>query len=211
MDPVRELLERLMRERGDDCLSISRLLGRNAAYFQQFLKRGVPRKLKEEDRRLLARYFGVSETALGGPPPPPEGAGTVRVPRLLLGASAGPGAVAEREEEAGSIAFEGRWLRRLSANPAALSIIQVAGNSMEPTLQDGDDILVDTGDAASALRGGIYVIRMDDALMVKRLTPGPGATVSVISDNAAYPSLDSVARDRFSVVGRVIWTGRRIG
>jgi hypothetical protein len=211
MDPVRELLERLMRERGDDCLSISRLLGRNAAYFQQFLKRGVPRKLKEEDRRLLARYFGVSETALGGPPPPPESAGTVRVPRLLLGASAGPGTVAEREEEAGSIAFEGRWLRRLSANPAALSIIQVAGNSMEPTLQDGDDILVDTGDAAGALRSGIYVIRMDDALMVKRLTPGPGAAVSVISDNAAYPSLDSVARDRFSVVGRVIWTGRRIG
>ena len=62
MDDVRNRLQDLMDERGDDCLSISRMLGRNAAYFQQFLKRGVPRKLKEDDRRVLATYFGIDET-----------------------------------------------------------------------------------------------------------------------------------------------------
>src|SRR3546814_2525614 len=69
-----------------------------------------------------------------------------------------------------------KWLRGLGADPRALSIIRVAGDSMAPTLIDGDDILVDGGDAAGRLRDGIYVLRMDDALMVKRIAraPGPG-------------------------------------
>jgi hypothetical protein len=212
MDPVRELLERLMRERGDDYLSISRLLGRNAAYFQQFQKRGVPRKLKEEDRRVLAKYFGVDEVDLGGPPAPsPAGFGTTRVPRLRLGASAGPGATAEAEERNGAIAFESRWLRRLTSQPDSLSIIQVAGDSMEPTLFDGDDILVDTSDAGDRLRDGIYVIRMDDALLVKRIALSPGRQISVRSDNSAYPAWEDLDLSTLHIVGRVIWIGRRIG
>ena len=212
MDPVRELLERLMREKGDDCFSISRLLGRNAAYFQQFLRRGVPRRLKEDDRRVLARYFGVDEVELGGPPAPAgAGFGTIRVPRLQLGASAGSGAVAEAEVPNGAIAFESRWLRRLTTQPDSLSIIQVSGDSMEPTLQDGDDILVDASDAEDRLRDGIYVIRMDDALMVKRLAIAPAKKISVLSDNPGYPGWDDVDPGSLRIIGRVIWTGRRIG
>lgn len=209
MDQVRTKLEALMQERGDDCLSISRMLGRNAAYFQQFLKRGVPRKLKEDDRRKLATYFGVDEAVLGGPAAPLS-AGTVLVPRLRLGASAGSGAHAEGEEQAGRIGFESRWLKKLSNSPDALSIIQVAGDSMTPTLGDGDDILVDRADAADRLRDGIYVIRMDDQLLVKRLAPRPAHRISVISDNPAYPSWDDADPRDIAVIGRVIWAGRKI-
>lgn len=209
MDEVRTKLEALMQERGDDCLSISRMLGRNAAYFQQFLKRGVPRKLKEDDRRKLATYFGVDEAVLGGPGVPLS-AGTVLVPRLRLGASAGPGAHADGEESEGRIGFESRWLKKLSGSPDALSIIQVAGDSMTPTLGDGDDILVDRGDAADRLRDGIYVIRMDDQLLVKRLAPRPAQRISVISDNSAYPSWEDADPRDISVIGRVIWAGRKI-
>jgi hypothetical protein len=60
-------LARLIADRGENYGALSRLLGRNAAYIQQFIKRGTPRKLDEEDRRLLARYFGVDEALLGGP------------------------------------------------------------------------------------------------------------------------------------------------
>ena len=67
MVDARDTLERLMNDRGDSSVALSRLLGRNAAYVQQFIKRGVPRKLDEEDRRTLARYFGVAEAMLGGP------------------------------------------------------------------------------------------------------------------------------------------------
>ena len=112
MDEIRNRLQKLMDERGDDCLSISRMLGRNAAYFQQFLKRGVPKKLKEDDRRLLATYFGIDEVDLGGPASPIVSSATVMVPRLKLGASAGPGAHADGEERDGQIGFEGKWLRK---------------------------------------------------------------------------------------------------
>jgi len=66
-DP-RLVLERLCAERGEDFAGLSRMLGRNAAYIQQFVRRGVPKRLKEEERRKLARYFSVPETLLGGPP-----------------------------------------------------------------------------------------------------------------------------------------------
>jgi Peptidase S24-like len=209
MDQVRTLLERLMRERGDDYLSISKLLGKNAAYVQQFMKRNVPRKLKEDDRRVLARYFGVDEVDLGGPAAPVN-AGTIRVPRLRLGASAGPGALTGEEETEGTFGFESRWLKKLSASPDALSIIQVAGDSMAPTLGDGDDILVDTGDAADRLREGIYVIRLDDVLLVKRLAPSGKKAVKVKSDNPAYPDIDADLKN-LAIIGRVVWVGRKIG
>ena len=64
----RLVLERLCAERGEDFAGLSRMLGRNAAYIQQFVRRGVPKRLKEDERRKLARYFSVPEALLGGPP-----------------------------------------------------------------------------------------------------------------------------------------------
>ncbi|MGE4321779.1 MAG: hypothetical protein AB7E60_01965 [Sphingobium sp.] len=61
---VRTMLDTLIRESGSNYSEVSRLLGRNAAYIQQFIKRGSPRKLEEEDRYVLARYFGVDENVL---------------------------------------------------------------------------------------------------------------------------------------------------
>lgn len=210
MDDARILLEKLIAERGDDYFSISRLLGRNAAYFQQFMKRGTPKKLREDDRRVLSRYFGVNEQVLGGPPPAvsPD---TTSVPRFSLGASAGPGAEPGSEQPEDHITFENKWLRKMSANPGALQIIQVDGDSMDPTLGDGDDILVDTRDGPDRLRDGIYVIRMDDALLVKRIAVGPKRALAVLSDNNNYPSWPDVAEGSIHVVGRVIWAGKKIG
>lgn len=221
-DP-RRVLETLIHERGEDYASLSRLIGRNPAYIQQFIKRGVPRKLDEADRATLARYFGVDEGALGGPPAPssarivPAGAAArrdadfVAVPRLAVRASAGPGALATEEATRGRFAFDQGWLRGLTTGgPAALSLIRVEGDSMSPTLEDGDDILVDGGDGADRLRDGIYVLRMDDALLVKRLQLNPiDRCVTIASDNVAYPPLPDCDPARIHIVGRVVWGGRR--
>jgi phage repressor protein C with HTH and peptisase S24 domain len=209
---ARTALERLASERGEDLAGLSRLLGRNAAYIQQYIKRGTPRRLAEQDRRLLARYFGVDEALLGAP-----GAGAARsgdpvaVPRLEVAASAGPGAFAEDERARSHLAFDPGWLRRLAGDVRKLSMITVRGDSMSPTLSDGDEILVDEGDAASRLRDGVYVLRMDDALLVKRLALNPSTrAISVCSDNPAYlnwPDCDPAGID---IVGRVVWAGGRI-
>lgn len=211
IDPRAEL-ERLIRERGEDYAGLSRLLGRNAAYVQQYMKRGTPRRLAEEDRRLLARYFGVDEALLGGPPAS-ESAGLVSVPRLDVRASAGAGALDAEERWLGRIGFDAAWLRRhgLAGGGAdRLSVIRVDGDSMAPTLSDGDEILVDRGDDAGRLRDGIYVLRAEDALIVKRLALRPEGRVSIRGDNPAYPGWPDSERDSIDIVGRVVWVGRRL-
>jgi len=212
MDP-RESLHRLCLERGEDFAGLSRMLGRNPAYIQQFIKRGTPRRLAEEDRRLLARYFGVSEEILGGRSEPRFGQrGLVRVGRLEVSASAGPGALPHDERERGHIAFDPAWLRGVGADPSKLSLIRVEGDSMVPTLADGDEILVDRGDGTDRLRDGIYVLRIEDALVVKRVAPHPaGRSLSIRSDNQAYPSWPDCDPAAVEIVGRVVWVGRRIG
>lgn len=207
---ARAALQRLIEERGEDYSSLSRLLGRNAAYMQQFIKRGIPKKLAEDDRRLLARYFGVPETMLGGPEPDSAAAGPVVVPQLDVGASAGAGAL-PGDEAASHLAFDAKWLRRIAGDPKQLSMIRVEGDSMLPTLSDGDEILVDRGDAAARVRDGIYVLRMEGALMVKRLALNPAARrIAVKSDNPAYPSWPDCDPQAVDIVGRVVWVGRKI-
>ncbi|KGB52262.1 putative phage repressor [Sphingopyxis sp. LC81] len=215
-DP-RTALDRLLAERGIDYARISQVIGRNPAYIQQYIKRGSPRRLAEQDRARIAAYLGVSEAMLGGPvqrvatPARVRGPGMILVPKLAIGASAGAGASVDGEAVEGEVAFDPKWLRDLGADPRALSIIRVEGDSMAPTLDDGDDILVDGGDAAARLRDGIYVLRMDDVLMVKRVARAPGqGRISVISDNPHYRSWDDLPMASVQLVGRVVWTGRRV-
>ena len=215
MDEPRAALERLIREAGVDYAALSRLLGRNAAYVQQFIRRGVPRKLDEDDRRTLARYFRVDESLLGGPASLSTGArkreAVVAIPRLALGASAGPGSLDGDERAAGVVGMDPRALRELTANPGSVSAIKVTGDSMSPTLDDGDDIFVDRSDAAERLRDGIYVLRFDEALNVKRIARSPdGARLTVRSDNPAYPSWPDCDPARIDIIGRVIWVGKRV-
>ena len=214
-DP-RETLRRLARERGADLAALSRLIGRNPAYIQQYLARGTPRRLAEDDRRTLAEYFGIDEGELGGPASSRGtgaggGSGLVAVRRYEVGASAGPGALPGEERELSRIAFPERWLRRLAGDPARLSIIAVDGDSREPGLSDGDEILVDRADGAERLRDGVYVLRVDDELIVKRIAMNPARRrFTIKSDNPDYPDWPDCDSGDVEVIGRVVWAGRRV-
>ncbi|MFS0738369.1 S24 family peptidase [Sphingomonas sp. 1P06PA] len=225
MDPAsaRSRLEALIRDRREDYAGLSRLLGRNPAYLHQYVRRGSPRVLAEGDRRTLADYFGIDESELGGPPGPAPltvavagtrsaAADLLLVPRLAVTASAGPGSVADAEARAGRIAFDAGWLRGVARNgTGSLSAIRVAGDSMEPTLSDGDELLVDTAPDARRIGDGIFVLRREDALIVKRLQRDPGdGRVAILSDNPAYPPIPGVDPARLDIVGRAVWAGRRL-
>ena len=213
MNDPRQVLERLCAERGEDFAGLSRMLGRNPAYIQQFVRRGVPRRLKEDERRKLARYFGIAEALLGGPADDTaQLPGLVIVKRHPVMVSAGPGAIVTEELGKPYFAFDERWLKALTpSTPANLSIVRVEGDSMAPTLNAGDDILVDLGDAGDRLRDGIYVLRIDEALVVKRIALNPvGRRITVQSDNPAYPDWPDCGPNDIKAIGRVIWSGRRI-
>lgn len=208
------MLERLCAERKENLAALSRMIGRNDAYIQQYLRKGTPRHLKERERRVLATYFKVPESMLGGLPEDSAAQFGELVPvlRTAVRASAGPGALVEAESSRPYFGFDPAWLRLLTGSPASkLSVIRVEGDSMAPTLSAGDDILVDLADAADRLRDGIYVLRVDGALLVKRLAIHPvGRRVTVQSDNPAYSDLPDCSLDEIECIGRVIWAGRRI-
>ena len=81
---------------------------------------------------------------------------------------------------------------------------------MDPTLCDSDDIMVDHGAAQRPLRDGIYVLRMDDVLLVKRIAVAPSGHLSIRSDNPQYPDWDDFDPAEINIIGRVVWTGRRL-
>lgn len=215
-DAPRIALDRAARERGEDYASLSRLIGRNPAYIQQYIKRGTPRVLPERERALLADYLQIEEEKLGAPArraPGQGGDALITVPRLDVGAAAGAGSLAEDDRPLAQLGFDPRWLRKLTANPQKLAIISVEGDSMLPSLGHGDDIMVDHADTTDRLRDGIYVLRRDGVLLVKRLVRGIASAVgqiNVISDNPTYPAENDVAIDDLTIVGRVVWAGRRI-
>ncbi len=207
----RALLAELIEENGEDFAGLSKLIGKNPAYIQQFIKRGTPRRLGERERGILARYFGIDEVLLGAPAQAAGRRGGLRmVPKLRIDASAGAGALTQEEAIAGQIGFDEKWLKKFGCEPSELSLIRVQGDSMSPTLMHGDDIMVDRSAANRPLRDGVHVIRMDDVLMVKRLARGPAGRVSVLSDNAGYPDWPDVDGIEVTIVGRVVWTGRRL-
>jgi phage repressor protein C with HTH and peptisase S24 domain len=208
MEP-RERLAELAHERGSSLAALSRMLGRNGTYLQQFITKGSPRKLEEDDRRKLAQFFGVGEAELGAPEEKSYAASGdwVDVPRLPLEASAGPGATGAAEIAFDAFRFSRRWLREQGLEAAELSSIRVMGDSMEPLLRDGDEILVDR--TPRAFREGVHVIRLGEALHVKLLQAVPPDRLRLISKNPAYETVE-VGMSDVDVVGRVVWKGGRL-
>ena len=129
------------------------------------------------------------------------------VPRLDLGASAGPGAIAGGEGAFDTFRFSRRWLAEQGLESAQLSAIRVEGDSMEPLLNDGDEILVDR--SPRTFRDGIHVVRLGETLMVKRVASAVPGRMALLSQNLAYPSVE-VAADEVAIIGRVVWKGGRV-
>jgi phage repressor protein C with HTH and peptisase S24 domain len=212
--PRARLLE-LSQKRGVSLSALSDLLGRNPSYLQQFIRKGSPRKLEEQDRATLAQFFGVGEEELRdvkdnsyvAPSKPRESGEWIDVPRLDLGASAGPGRVAGDEAAFDTFRFSRRWLAEQGLERAQLSAITVEGDSMEPLLNNGDEILVDC--SPRAFRDGIHVVRLGDTLMVKRVASMGAGRLALLSQNLAYPPVE-VAAEEVAIIGRVVWKGGRI-
>lgn len=203
-DAQRAALTAAIQTSGKSCAQLSRLIGRNAAYVQQYLKRGLPGELAERDRAKIARFLGLPEAAFGVVP----ARSVAEVTRLEVGASAGPGGLVDAERTLASALFDPAMLRRLGVRPESASMVRVAGDSMEPSLSDGDEILVDRDRRTPGSRGALFVVRLDGLVMVKRLR-AIGREIEVASDNPAYPTR-MVPAGRVEVIGRVVWLGRAL-
>lgn len=90
------------------------------------------------------------------------------------------------------------------ANPDVIKMLRVFGDSMEPTLKDGDWVLVDTS-RNYIDSDGIFLIRLSTGLAVKRIQGTLGSDVVICSDNPKYRPITAAAREVF-IIGKVIYT-----
>ena len=106
-------------------------------------------------------------------------------------------------------AFRTDFLSRMNISATKSVLFQVRGDSMEPTIRDGDTILVDQTDALPQ-DGFIYLSTLGDALMVKRFQRIPGGW-RLRSENPDRGYIDVQGGDQLSMLrvhGRVKWIGR---
>ena len=136
----------------------------------------------------------------------------VFVPRYDIQAAAGHGQLVGDEQPMFAMAFRRYWIENyVTRDIKKLSVISVKGDSMEGVLNDGDTILINHGQTTP--RDGLYVLRLNENLLVKRLQLIPGGIVNVISANEAYPTFEIDLKnptDDVAIIGRVEWFGRSI-
>lgn len=144
------------------------------------------------------------------------------IPLYDQAASAGAGALALDLEQDGDgarpssetrLAFLKAWLRGYKGlHPSKLFLLTVAGDSMEPTLSQGDVVLVDRS-TKRVTNDGLYIVRLDGSLLVKRVQALPGGVLEITSDNPVYKPftlrLEDEGRD-VAIIGRVMWVGKEM-
>jgi phage repressor protein C with HTH and peptisase S24 domain len=142
----------------------------------------------------------------------PELANYERVPVFDLRMTARRDALGDVDNAVSFAMFRSLWLRTLTATPfSQLAVVQMSGDSMEPTLNNGDQALVDTAHV-NLRREGLYVLRLDDTLMIRRVTMHPATKrVTIASDNARYKPYEDLDPEALEALGRVIWVGRILG
>ena len=130
------------------------------------------------------------------------------VPMAEAHLSAGGGAFVLSESFSEFYAFRKDWLRSVVSAVRNAVLMKVRGGSMEPTLHDGDVVMIDTG-RILVYDDYLYAIGRDDLIFVKRLVRTSDGKVRVISDNPdIQPELVHLRDMR--IIGQVIWFAREL-
>lgn len=136
----------------------------------------------------------------------------VIIDQYTAAGSAGNGHMNDHVEINGGLAFKRAWLLRQGLNPENLHVIYARGMSMEPTILDGDVVLMDASQTQPH-NGKIYVIRRPDGeLLIKRLVHSITGRWIIRSDNddkRQFPDEEIAADDMagLTILGRIIWHG----
>lgn len=160
----------------------------------------------------------VGETDDPSPIAPPQSAiealaaqmDLVVIPEFELGYSMGGGIVHHEYVQKGIVPFQRSWLKSLMRGSfGELFVARGEGDSMQPTLLDGDFVLIDTSQKTIIQQDRIWALSYGDLGMIKRVRRTPQGDYLLMSDNPAITPIHCVDGE-MHVVGRVIWIGRRI-
>lgn len=106
-------------------------------------------------------------------------------------------------------AFHRTWLQS-KGNLENFVLFAVRGDSMDPTITDGDFVLIDRSQKEVVV-GNIYALRIENAVMVNRLQPMGDRRIKVMSDNKLYESYEfDFGTGDIEIIGQIIWIGREL-
>lgn len=141
--------------------------------------------------------------AQSGIDPLPE---TLPVPLIEARVNGGPGSEHDSEDVIGQGYVPRDWLERTGYRLSALKQVRVIGDSMAPKICDGDKVIINTDDAGR-VDGAVYVVRVGDALRVKRLySRMDRKAVELKSD--ATGTTELIDADAVRIIGRVVMLHR---
>lgn len=134
--------------------------------------------------------------------------GMALIPHLELGYSMGGGSIFNDYRHLGFMPFQRDWLKSIMRGGFAdLFVARGSGDSMMPTLLDGDLVLIDTAQKRIDQQDRIWALSYGDLGVIKRVRRLPGGNYRIMSDNPSVSSIEATD-DEMYVVGRVIWAGR---
>lgn len=137
--------------------------------------------------------------------------GNIKVPEYDVQASAGNGNFINNEVKVGEFSFPEAWLRQKKLYGYNLCVISAWGDSMEPSIQHEDSLLLKLLDTSEkAAYDGVYVLRLDGMLLVKRMKYSmKDQGHYIISDNPEYDTMfvpNGEFDERIKIVGSVAGT-----
>lgn len=195
---------------GDSPLTMERVgaisavaTGPTKVALDQYIKDGLVRGYVQQYGEAASTPFSRTEQS------PP-----VRfVPLHDVTVSAGGGVNAvEAAESVENLGFPEAWLRSKFGDVAGLRIVKVKGDSMTPTVNDDDLVMFDINRKQPV--DGIFVLRMNDQLMVKRVHFPSTRRLLITSDNRDYERFDRLIDlerdDTLDLIGRVVWAGKSL-
>jgi len=135
----------------------------------------------------------------------------VLIKRYDVRAAAGGGVINHEAPVRERLAFRRSWITsQLHADPDNLVLVDAVGDSMQPTIRQGDLLLV--ARTSEIQDEGIYVMSIGDRLVVKRVQLTMDGGIRVTSDNPAYADEELRGQEisQLNIVGRVVWIGRSV-
>lgn len=139
-----------------------------------------------------------------------EQLGSVLIPQIDIAYSMGGGALVEERSPQVLVPFFRDWLRPLMRGSFAdLFVARGEGDSMMPTLLDGDLVVVDRAQNTLSGQDRVWAVSYGDFGMIKRVRRMPDGGYQINSDNSAVTPITAYD-DEMHIIGRVIWIGRRV-
>ena len=135
---------------------------------------------------------------------------TVYLPEIDIGYSMGGGLALIEHADAKLISFPRDGIRSLIKGTFSdVFVARGEGDSMMPTLLDGDIVVVDTSQKTMSSQDRLWCFSYGELGMIKRLRTQPNGGLLILSDNPAVQPFTAYDGE-VHIIGRVIWIGRKV-